>query len=64
MLLCNQVQLHTQYTCKDGVVFRVKPVNKADNNVINQPLIDSTFNVTTDSGKQSTIGDDLLMCAS
>ena len=49
---------------KDGVVFRVKPVNKADANVINQPLIDSTSNVTIDSGKQSTIGDSVLMYTS
>ena len=41
---------------KDGIIFRVKSVNKADTNIMNQPLIDSTFNVTTDSGKQSAIG--------
>ena len=45
------------HTRKDGVVFRVKLVNKADANVINRPLIDYTSNVTADSGKQSTIGD-------
>ena len=39
-----------QYTRKDGVIFRVKPVNKADINIINWPLTDSTSNVTIDSG--------------
>ena len=53
-----------QYTNKDGVVFRIKPVNKADDNVINRPLIDSTSNVTVDSRKQSTIGDSVLMYTS
>ena len=53
--------IHTQYTCKYEVVFRVKPVNKADTNAINRPLIDSTSNVTIDSGKQSTIRSDVLM---
>ena len=53
-----------QYTHKDGVVFRVKLVNKADANAINRPLIDSTFNVTVDSGKQSMIGDSMLMYTS
>lgn len=48
--------------CKD--VFRVKPMIKADTNVINQPLINSTSNVTVDSGKQSMIGDSVLMYAS
>ena len=49
-----------QYTHKDGVVFRVKPVNKADINIINQPLIFCTSNVNVDSGKQSAVGDDVL----
>ena len=49
---------------KDGVVFRVKPVNKADANVINRKLIDSTSNVTVDSWKQPTIGDNVLMYTS
>ena len=49
---------------KDGIVFRVKVVNKANANVINRPLIDSTSNVTVDSGKQSTIGDSVLMYTS
>ena len=53
-----------QYTRKDGVIFRVKPVNKPDANVINRPLIDSTSNVIVDSGKQSTIGDIVLMYTS
>ena len=53
--------VHTQYTHKDGVIFRVKPVSKADNNVVNWPLIDSTSNVTIDSGKQFTIRDDVVM---
>ena len=42
-----------QYMCKDGVVFRVKPGNKANT----RPLINSTTKVIVDSGKQSTIGD-------
>ena len=37
---------------------------KADTDIINQPLINSTSNVTVDSGKQSTIGDSVLMYAS
>ena len=53
--------VHTQYMHKDGVIFRVKPVNKTDTNAINQPFIDSTSHVTIDSGKRSTIGDDVLM---
>ena len=47
--------------CKDGIVFLVKPVNKVDTNVINRLLIDSTSNVTVDSGEQSVIGEDVLM---
>ena len=50
-----------QYMRSHGIVFRLKPVNKAETNIINRPLIDSTSNVTVDSGKQSTIGDDVLM---
>ena len=50
--------------CKDGILFRVKPVNKTDTNIINQPLIDSTSSVTIDSGKQCTIGDDVLIYVS
>ena len=50
-----------QYKRKDGVVFRVKPVNKAYDNIINRPLIDSTSHVTVDLGKQSMIGDNVLM---
>ena len=50
-----------QYMRKDGVIFRVTPVNKADASIINRPLIDSTSNVTVDLGKQSTIGDNVLM---
>ena len=46
---------------KDGVIFGIKPVNKADNNVINLSLSNSISNVTTDSGKQSMIGEDVLM---
>ena len=37
---------------------------KADTNVINQPLINSTSNVTVDYGKQSMIEDSVLMYAS
>ena len=37
-----------QYKREDGVVFRVKSVNKPAPNVINRPLIDSTSNVTVE----------------
>ena len=53
--------VHAQYTCKYGVVFGVKLVNKAYTNVLNGPLNNSTYNVTVDSGKQLAIRDNVLM---
>ena len=53
--------VNKQYMCKDGIVFIVKPVNKANTNVIKLPLIDSTSNVNVNSGKQSVIKDNVLM---
>ena len=37
-----------QCMCKDGIIFRVKPVNKADTDVVKRPLINTTYNVTVD----------------
>ena len=57
-IMCN---VHMKYICKDSVVFRVKPVTKADINIINQPLIHFTSNVIVDLGKQTAIRDNVLM---
>ena len=57
-IMCN---VHTQYICKDSVVFRVKPVTIANINIINQPLIHSTSNVIVDLGKQTAIRENVLM---
>ena len=40
---------------------KVVSFSEADIDVINRPIIDSTSNVTIDSGKQSAIGDDVLL---
>ena len=60
MGLCDVLKLYNAFTqscimyicntCRKMVSSSVKSVNKADTNIINQPLIDCTSNVTIDLG--------------